>query len=122
MGGGARQDRPVGESVSFPGEFGKDRLRHVLSQVCIAVDLPERCRINEREMPLDQFGERAFGIGLRVAAEQFAIGYHLQPIVPGQTKTAQKRFRWRTGRETPKAGAKGLCVEAAVVKIEFDGT
>lgn len=100
----AGQDRPAREGSGLPRERGKYRLRHILGQVRVAVDLPERRRINEREMPLDQFGEGAFGMGFRVAAEQFTIRYHLQPMVPGQSKTAQKRFWWQTKEGLPKAG------------------
>jgi hypothetical protein len=41
-------------------------------------------------MPPRQFGEGIFGIGFRVAAQQFTIRCHFQPIAPGPAKTAQE--------------------------------
>jgi hypothetical protein len=40
---------------------------------------------------LHQFGESFFGTGFRVAAEQFAIGCHVQLIAPAETEIAQEK-------------------------------
>jgi len=68
-------------------------LRHVLRQVRIAVDLPQRCGIDEVDVPLHQFGKGFFRTGVSIAAEQFAIGRHVQLIAPAQMEIAQEKIR-----------------------------
>jgi hypothetical protein len=87
--------KPAGESLAanetcrLARKVRENQLRHVLCQVRVAIQLPQRRRINEVEMPPHQFGEGIFGIGFRVAAQQFTIRCHFQPIAPGRAKTAQ---------------------------------
>ena len=54
-------------------ERGEHGLRHVLREVRIAADLPQRDRVNQIEMPPHEFGEGRLGFFLGVAAEQFGV-------------------------------------------------
>jgi hypothetical protein len=73
---------PAGQGFSarkrprFSSQVGKDGLRHVLREMRVAIDLPERGGINQIHMALHQFGEGLFGIGFGKSPEQFRIGCH----------------------------------------------
>ena len=86
----AGQDRTMRQDRRFAREVGKNCLRHVLRQVRVAVDLSQVGRIDEVQMPPHQLGKGVFGFHLRIAAEQFAVAIHRQPIAPGEEKTGQE--------------------------------
>src|SRR5215472_5986865 len=88
----ARQGRAVFKCAGFAGEIAEYGLRHILSEMRVAIHLAERRRINEIEMPPDQFSEGFFRTGLAVTPEQFAIGCHTHLIAPGRSRTAQERL------------------------------
>jgi hypothetical protein len=58
-------------------KIGENRLGHVLRQVGVAVDLPQRRGIDQVDVPLHQFSKGFLGFGSGVAAEQFGIGRHV---------------------------------------------
>ena len=58
-------------------KVGENRLGHVLRQVGVAVDLPQRRGIDQVDVPTHQFGKVFLGFSPGVAAEQFAIGRHV---------------------------------------------
>ena len=51
------------ERTGLAREVGEDGLRHILRQMRVAVDLPQRGGIDEIDVPADQFGEGVFGMG-----------------------------------------------------------
>jgi hypothetical protein len=64
-------------------------LSHILREVRVAVDLTERGRIDQIDMPADEFGKGVLGICRGVALEQFAIGCHIRIIEPARNESAQ---------------------------------
>ena len=72
-------------------EVGENGLGHILRQVRVAVDLPQRRGINEVEMPPHQFSKGFLGFGSGVAAEQFGIGRHVHLIAPARMEIAQEK-------------------------------
>lgn len=68
----------------------KNNLRHIVREVRITTDLPERCGINQINMPPHNFGKCILGICRGIAPEQFAMGRHIQIY-----KTHQNRKRTR---------------------------
>jgi len=69
---------------------GENGLRHVLREVGVAIDLPERGGIDEVDVALHQFGKGRLGTGRGVALEQFGVSRHFQVIAPAKTGSAQK--------------------------------
>ena len=87
----AGQRRAPRQRRRFAREVGENRLGHILGEVCVAVDLPQRRGIDQIEVPAHQFGEGFFGMGPGIAAEQFGIGRHVQLIAPAQREIAQEK-------------------------------
>jgi len=58
--------------ISLLRERGEDRLRHFLGEMRIAHHAPRR-RINDWQMPLDEFAERALRARLHELIQQFAV-------------------------------------------------
>ena len=73
----AGQDARRASGRGLAREVGENRLGHVLRQVRVAVDLPQRRGIDQVDVPPHQFGKGLFGFGPGVAAEQFGIGRHV---------------------------------------------
>jgi hypothetical protein len=57
----------------------------------VAVELPQRRRIDEIDVPPHQFGEGVLGMGLGIAVEQFVVGCHAQSIY--STRRSENRTR-----------------------------
>ena len=51
------------ERTGLAREVGENGLRHVLRQMRVAADLPERGGIDEIDVPPDEFGEGVLGMG-----------------------------------------------------------
>ncbi len=88
----ASQRCAIRQAGRLPREIIEYRLCHVLRQVRIPVYLPQRGRINQVKMPAHQLAESLLGGAFRVAAQQFAIGRHIQTIAPAQPENAQDIF------------------------------
>jgi hypothetical protein len=71
-------------------------LSHIVREVRVTVDLSERSRIDQIDMPPDEFGKGVLAICRGVAVEQFAIGCH---ISNDRTRPFRKRTKIR-----PKTG------------------
>ena len=87
----ASQCAAARERCGLAREVGENRLRHVLRQVRVAVDLPQRSGIDQADVPPHQFGKGFLGLGPGVAAEQFGIRCHVQLIAPDRMEIAQEK-------------------------------
>ena len=63
------QHHPSGKRAALARQGDKDRLRHVLGQLCIPADQAERHRIDEVDVARDQFAKGRFGTGPGVFGE-----------------------------------------------------
>jgi hypothetical protein len=57
------------QRTGFPGEQNEDGLGDVLGEVPVGAELPRRCVVHEREVPLHELGKRCLGSRLDELAE-----------------------------------------------------
>src|SRR5207302_3549148 len=84
--------------AGFPSEIGEHRLRYVLREVRVAGHLPQRCGVNQVDVPCHQFAEGTFRTFFCVAAQQLKVVVHF--CSPYSTRESENRtgnlsFRWR---------------------------
>src|SRR5882757_8179834 len=58
------------------GQRGENQLGHVGGRMGIAREPAQRSGVNQRQMPLNQFGKGALGFLLGIAADQFSVFGH----------------------------------------------
>jgi hypothetical protein len=61
------------QASRLPCQFGEHLLRYVLSAVAIAVQYPQRSRIHEVHMSLDQVPKSRFGAFQRITPKQLTV-------------------------------------------------
>lgn len=90
------QVEPAGERAvpheprRLAGEIGENALRHILRQMRIAADVPQRRGIHHAEVALDQRGKGRLGIFTGVALQKFEIGGHADALqAAAEAKTEQ---------------------------------
>jgi hypothetical protein len=84
-----------GERRRFASERGEHRLRDVLGEVRVAVELPECGRVDESEVALDEFGESGLGTFFRVEPQQLSVvGHDLRLKLPPFAKPNKELLRW----------------------------
>ena len=66
-----------GEGARLAGEIGEHALRDVLGQVRVAVELPQRHRIDKVQVAGHQFTERRFVALFGEPAQQFGVFSHV---------------------------------------------
>ena len=83
--------KPAGQVFTLPQrtglarKVGEHRLRHVLRQMRVAIDLPERGGIHQIHVPPDQFGKGILRIRFGEISQQFGVGCHgVQVIAPAK--------------------------------------
>jgi hypothetical protein len=90
--------KPAGEGGTarergrFAGQIAENGLRDILSQVRVAVHLPERGGINKVDVPPNEFGESIFGAAAGKPPQQFRIGHHrILQLAPAGRRFAREK-------------------------------
>ena len=85
-----RNTLTIYKCYSFPRQVSENDLGYVLSEMRIAVHLPQRSGIDQIQVPLHDFSEGFFRLPLDVAPDQFTIEHHSVSIAPATAKTARR--------------------------------
>ena len=72
----AGQRGVAGQRSGFARQRQEDGLRDILREMGVAVQLPQRGRVNQREVTLHQLGKRRLRLLRRVMLQQFGVGGH----------------------------------------------
>ncbi len=81
----------AGQAAGFARKIGENHLRHVLGEVGVARDLPQRRGKNQVDVPRHEFVEGRLGTCQSVDAEELSVVVHLLStlIAPAAAESGQ---------------------------------